>query len=92
MKIKKLVIGLVLLISLLCFTGCNQTYSGYIIDKQYKPSQTKLITTILNKTPKLLPIHTAEQYIFILDNNDSVKVTEDIYNSYEIGDYFTNEN
>lgn len=90
MKIKKLVIGLVLLISLLCFTGCNQTYSGYIIDKQYKPSQTKLITTILNKSPKLLPIHITEKYIFILDTNDAVEVTKEDYNKYNIGDYYAN--
>lgn len=90
MKIKKLFIGLVLLISLLCFTGCNQTYSGYIVDKQYKPPQTKLITTILNKSPKLLPIHITEKYIFILDTNDAVEVTKEDYNKYNIGDYYAN--
>lgn len=79
------------------FTGCaGSIKSGTVTDKEYKPEYTSTIYVHVTKgviIPHIIP-HDAEYKIELSGEENGEKVTgwiyvsEETYNSYNIGDYY----
>jgi 5-keto 4-deoxyuronate isomerase len=90
---KKLLFLLLIFPFFLSLTSCTEEIrEGYIIQKIYEPERT---TTFYIKVGRILvPNHitTPEKYYLIIKNEDKTAkytVSENTYNSYEVGDYIT---
>ena len=88
-----------LLILMFLLSACSKPlYSGTVIDKQYIPAH-KLyqpMIIVVNKQTRIIPhyVHLPDKWIIWVQNGDkkdSWYVSEDYYNSVDIGDFITSE-
>lgn len=93
--VKRITIAILLLICALFLTACKSSIDyGTVTDKQYAPAQliySPLITTV-NKQTRIIPryIHHPQRWHIYVQNEDGGEwwsVTENYYNSVEIGDF-----
>ena len=90
----KKLLFLLLVFPFLSLTSCRdeRIREGYIVQKIYEPKKT---TTFFVKVGSVLvPEHTTtpEKYYLIIKNEDKTAkyiVSENVYNSFKVGDYIT---
>ena len=93
--VKRIIIAILLSICVLLLTACKSSVDyGTVTDKQYTPARqvySPLIMTV-NKQTRIIPRyihHPQTWYIYVQNDNGGEwwNVTEDYYNSVEVGDF-----
>lgn len=90
---KKILLAFTMVICLLIMTGCKHVDYGTVIDKLFSPAHKTYspMTMYMNGTTRIIPrwIHHSDNWSILVENEDGKEwweVSEDYYNSVEIGD------
>lgn len=94
--LKKILITLTLIILLFILAGCGYgEYKGNVIDKQYIPSRTTIMSGYNGKTMYTYPVHYAERYKIQIQKEEDgetkttwVTIPKEQYENIKIGDYW----
>ena len=96
---KRVTIAVLLFVCVFLLTACRSTDYGTVTDKQYTPSRKVYspLIMIVNKHPMIIPryINHPQMWRIYVQNEDGGEwwdVTEDYYNSVEVGDFVDRRN
>ena len=89
---KKILLVVAVIICLLIMTGCNQIDYGTVTDKSFRKAHRTYQPMIMhvNKATRIVPrwINHPDNWMILVENDDGSEwweVTEEFYNSVEIG-------
>lgn len=90
---KKILLVFTIIICMFVLTGCKNIDYGTVIDKSFSPAHKTYSPMIMlvGRRPRIIPrwIHHSDNWSILVENEDGKecwKVSEDYYNSVEIGD------
>jgi len=91
---KRIIIVALLFVMMICLTGCASINNGTVKDKSFVPAHRTYQPIIMmqNRHTQIIPrwISHADSWSILVENEDGKEwwnVTEDYYNSVNIGDY-----
>jgi hypothetical protein len=91
---KRIAIMIMVLVMLFALAGCTSVDNGTVVEKAFTAAHRTYVPLIMhiNKTTRIIPrwINHPDTWRILVENDDHREwwnVTEDFYNSVDVGDY-----